>query len=247
MVADERRIRLEKEDEAIEARSERDALRQAVRVVEEDCKALRAIVESLGARVPESSGVASSSSRAVDLSNSPTASSSSLPPSSPSSSSRLPPRNRSPSPTPRKQRGPPSALLLSPSLGTKNTDIILSPSPTTPSRRIPLGRRNKDSSNKDSSDTSSIHSNYSSSSIESRGDRSPSGRKIPLSPSGQRRVQQLGLDLGLANEDRGKETTKGEGRKRSGTTSSLESLDQLMSGTYLLARKLAVVPYLSEI
>lgn len=219
MVADERRVRLEKEEEASEARSERDVLRQAIRVVEEDCKALRAIVESLGARVPASSGTA------VDLSTSPTASTSYLPPSSPSSSSRLPPRNRSPSPSPRKQRGPPSALLLSPSLGTSVTNIVLSPSPE--SRRIPLGRRG----NTAASDTSSVHSNYSTSSVESRGERSPSGRRIPLTPSSQRRVQQLGLGLGLGSEDRGRDETTSEGRKRSGTASSVESLDRLMAGT----------------
>lgn len=217
MVADERRVRLEQEEEAEEARSERDALRRTVRLVEKDCKALRTIVESLGACVPDLKS--DSSPAAVDLTHSPTASTSALPPSPSGSSHRS--HDRTPSPTPRKQRGqPPQALHLSPSRSSSNTNIVLSPSPTTESRRIPLRSRQTDS------DTSSIHSNYSATS--SNGRRSPSSSKrAALSPRGQQKVDQLGLGLGLGNEDRGREETS-ENRKRSGTSSSVESLSQLM-------------------
>lgn len=52
MVAAERKARLEKEDEAEEAKNERDMLRETVRIVEEDCKALQRTLDSLGVASP---------------------------------------------------------------------------------------------------------------------------------------------------------------------------------------------------
>lgn len=116
MVADERRVRLEKEEEADEARGERDILRQTVRVVEEDCASLRKIVESLGGRIPSTH---STTANTFDLSSSPTPSTSSLPP--------LPA-----SPSSRRRAGPPKTLLLSPSLRGTAGIVLSSPSPTSP-------------------------------------------------------------------------------------------------------------------
>lgn len=50
MVSDERKLRLEREEEAKEARGERDVLRQTVKLVEADCESLRRALEFAGVR-----------------------------------------------------------------------------------------------------------------------------------------------------------------------------------------------------
>jgi hypothetical protein len=124
MVADERHKRLEKEEEAEEANNEKELLKQTLRVVEEDCKALRRAVEEMGGRVPPD--LASNAGLGVSTGGEGGGGDGASPASSYAS---LPPNEGTPQRSPHLALPPPGGLARSASPAL----------PLSPSRRIPIG------------------------------------------------------------------------------------------------------------